>query len=201
MTVPTPAISGVLLCGGASQRMGCDKALLRLEGSTLLERGLATLGAMAAEVLIASGAQSRYSEFGLREVLDVEPDQGPSAGILAGLAAAAEERALFVAVDLPFLDDCPLSELVQLALAEDADVAVLDDGRERPPLVLCVHRRVREAFEQSYAAGTRRIIDLIAPHSVVRLKVEPKHAVNWNRPQDLASGVQLESGAPREESA
>ena len=201
MTSPFHAISGVLLCGGASQRMGSDKALLCLEGEALLDRGIAALGSLAGEVLIAPGSRSRYGDRGLPEALDSEPGQGPAAGILAGLAAATEERVLFVAVDLPHLKDCPLRELVQLAVDQDADIAVLDDGRERPPLVLCVHRRVRASFERDYAAGARRIIDLTKGKTIVRLRVDPEMAVNWNRPEDLDLGVALRDSAPRGERA
>ncbi|HIG86310.1 MAG TPA: molybdenum cofactor guanylyltransferase [Planctomycetes bacterium] len=199
MTAPFHAISSVLLCGGASQRMGSDKALLRLEGEALLDRGIAVLASLAGEVLIAPGSRSRYGDRGLPEALDSEPGQGPAAGILAGLAAATEERVLFVAVDLPHLKDCPLRELVQLAVDQDADIALLDDGRERPPLVLCVHRRVRAAFERDYAAGARRIIDLTRGKTIVRLKVDPAMAANWNRPEDLDSGVALRDAAPQGE--
>lgn len=187
ITEQSHPITAVLLCGGASRRMGRDKALLPLGGGTLLEQAIKTLQALASEVLLAPGAASRYASSGLREVLDSEPGQGPCAGILAGLAAASHDRVLFVAVDLPLLDRCSLAELIAKARAEDADVATLDDGRERPPLVLCIHRRVLPVMSQAFAGGARRIIDMTRGHKLVRLPVDPEHTVNWNRPEDMSS--------------
>lgn len=187
-------ISAVLLCGGASKRMGRDKALMTWEGETLLDRALEVLRAIARDVMIAPGSLARYQDRGLPEVLDGEPGQGPSAGILAGLAKARYERVLFAAVDLPELGRCPLKDLVALARTEDADIATLDDGRQRPPLVLCIHRRVLSGFEQAYAAGARRIIDLTRGHSSVSLPVDPQYTVNWNRPQDLPAVAPFQSG-------
>lgn len=91
----------IILTGGASRRMGVDKALLDWDGQRAVDRvaALAT-AAGAARVLTAGRA------FGLEHVEDPEPGAGPVAGVLGGarvLAAHGLARALILAVDAPTL--------------------------------------------------------------------------------------------------
>ena len=79
-------VSGVVFCGGRSVRMGSDKALLELEGRSLLEHAVDTLRELTPHVFLATGPAERYAELGLERVLDKTGGAGP----LAGLAAALE---------------------------------------------------------------------------------------------------------------
>src|SRR5262245_23173248 len=90
--LPRPV--GVILAGGASTRMGRDKALLEIEGETLLARAARRLGEVCEEVLVADAGRFGGIPDG--------PGRGPAAGLL-GAARARPGRALLVlAVDLPF---------------------------------------------------------------------------------------------------
>lgn len=109
--------SAVILAGGKSSRMGCDKAFLEIGGQTLLARQIQLArDAGAAEVFISGRVGVDYSASGCRVLMDKFPDAGPLAGIERALAAAAAPLLLVLAVDLPgmtadFLrtlaDDCP----------------------------------------------------------------------------------------------
>ena len=77
------ALSAAVLTGGASRRMGADKAMLDFDGQPLLARTLATLRCVADDVLIV-GAQPAYAGFGATLVAD----DWPGLGTLGGLATA-----------------------------------------------------------------------------------------------------------------
>lgn len=99
-------IVGLVLAGGLSSRMGQDKAMLRIDGRTLLERTLAALRAAGAEHVAISGDRAG----GI-------PDRWPAAGPIGGIASAAEGLPdgewLVVPVDMPRLGNEVLMPLLQ----------------------------------------------------------------------------------------
>lgn len=177
-------VTGVVLCGGGSRRMGQDKARLELAGQTLLERATESLDPLCVRTLVACGPVARYDDLdkglgtapetdveglGPRIVLDEYEDGGPLAGLAAGLAAAETEWILLLPCDMPGVGGEPLQTLLREAVASGADVTVLRG--EHGPVPTCgVYRRdclaaVRAALE----VGKRRMISFwTAPGIVVR---------------------------------
>jgi molybdopterin-guanine dinucleotide biosynthesis protein A len=123
MSVPAP-LSAAILAGGQSQRMGTDKAVIRLTpaGPTLIERVLAAVRAVADEVLIVAN-DDRLAFAGTRIVPDVMPGAGPLGGIYSAVMAARHEHCLVVACDMPFL--APPLLRAMAAQARDYDVLAL----------------------------------------------------------------------------
>ena len=109
MTTDYPPTLGLVLAGGLARRMGGgDKALIDIDGVTILERVLARLRPQCAGfVLNANGDPRRFASFGLPVIPDDVPDfAGPLAGILAALDwAAANVPAIAWVVSVP--GDCP----------------------------------------------------------------------------------------------
>ncbi|MBU0492776.1 MAG: molybdenum cofactor guanylyltransferase [Chloroflexi bacterium] len=101
-----PGLTGLILAGGHSHRLGQDKALVRLDetGPTLIERVAAVVQPLCDEVLVVGGDPARYAFLGLPLVPDVYAGAGALGGIYAGLCAARHEYALAVACDMPFLN-------------------------------------------------------------------------------------------------
>jgi molybdopterin-guanine dinucleotide biosynthesis protein A len=103
-------IAGLLLTGGASSRMGVDKAELRRDGRRLADRGAAVLAQVCDPAIEVGGGVS-----GLDVVREPDPGSGPLAALAAG-AAALHDRGhpgavLVLAVDLPFVE-VPLLRLL-----------------------------------------------------------------------------------------
>lgn len=123
------AMTGVVLAGGRSTRMGRDKALLELDGVALVERAAATLREVCAEVLIASGDGARLGRPG--EIADALADAGPLGGLLAALEAARHPLVAVVAVDMPHASAQVLRLLAAALDGANAAVPVVD-GRAHP---------------------------------------------------------------------
>src|SRR5688572_29037489 len=88
-------LTGFVLAGGKSARMGRDKALLDWHGRTLLQHMIDLISTVASPVFVAG-----------RELLpDGMPDRGPMAGIATALETSKTEAILVVAVDLPLLTE------------------------------------------------------------------------------------------------
>ena len=124
--------AAIVLCGGASRRMGRDKALLPWGDRTLL----AHVAGRAAEavdevVLVAREGQPVSDWFGpfpppFPIARDPADGLGPLAGLAAGLAAVAAERAFLVSCDMPFLRPALVRRLFELAEGHDIAVPEID---------------------------------------------------------------------------
>jgi len=106
--VADPALTGVLLLGGASSRFGSPKALARFRGETLAERAWRTLGE-ACDERLAVGKGDLELPFGV--VVEPSEPQAPIVGVIVGLRAAESETAVFLPVDCPLVTAELLREL------------------------------------------------------------------------------------------
>jgi len=133
---PPASVAGFVLAGGRSSRMGRDKALVELDGRTLVSLAVEKLQSAGLSAAIA-GARSELA--GIAHVIaDETPDQGPLGGICTALAATAAELAVFIPVDLPLLPASLLSYMVRRAQINGASVtlASLNGFAETFPAIL-----------------------------------------------------------------
>jgi molybdopterin-guanine dinucleotide biosynthesis protein A len=160
-------LTGIVLAGGASRRMGQDKAFLTLGGQLLIEVVIERLAQVCREVLVVAGDTQPYVGLGVPVVEDRFHGVGVLGGLHAGLEAAAHGLILAVGCDMPFLN----SDLMQAFAdwAEGFDVAVLqyEDREQVEPLHGAYRRTCLPAMEAAIRAGRRRIISFF-PHVRVR---------------------------------
>jgi molybdopterin-guanine dinucleotide biosynthesis protein A len=126
-------VTGFVLAGGKSTRMGRDKAVLQLDGRMLLEQALGTLSHVCSEVMVL-GARELYSNFGAEVVEDIFPGCGPLGGIHAALSRSSTEFNVIIAVDTPFLSADFLLFMAQRAIESRAVVTTPEIAGYRQPL-------------------------------------------------------------------
>jgi len=114
--------SAMILAGGASRRMGRDKAWIEIQGKPLVLHVVDRLRELTDDIVIVTNDPAPYASLGYTLVADEAPQGGPLAGLAAGLAAARNDAVIAVAVDMPFLNTDLLRYLV--SLAADADVVL-----------------------------------------------------------------------------
>ncbi len=127
------SVTGLVLTGGASRRLGVDKATLVLDGETLAGRAARLLVARCDRVLEVGPGVTE-----LHAVRESPPGAGPLAALAAGTAALAATGAItsivLLACDLPWVESV-LDALVAVQLADNpATVAVVPvdgDGRRQ----------------------------------------------------------------------
>ncbi|HET7573372.1 MAG TPA: molybdenum cofactor guanylyltransferase [Gaiellaceae bacterium] len=170
-------LSGVLLVGGASSRFGSPKALARLGGETLAERGWRVLGEACDERLaVGKAADGLALPFPLLD--DASEVRAPLAGIAAGLRAAAHDVVVFLPVDAPLVDVAALR-----ALGSACRAAATPPGH---PLPGAYRRGVLAVVERRLAAGELRLRDLVAELDTAPVQLDPALLANVNEPADLA---------------
>jgi molybdopterin-guanine dinucleotide biosynthesis protein A len=167
-------LTGILLVGGASKRFGSPKALARLGGETLAERGWRTLGEVCGHRLaVGKAADALELPF---PVLDDGTDvQAPIVGLIAGLEAAPTELSVVLPVDCPRVTAALLLELADAC----RDVA----RPQRGPLPGAYRRAALPALKRGGLAIHRAIAEL----DVAVLDVDPELLVNVNTPEELAA--------------
>ena len=125
-------ISGVVLAGGGSKRMGIKKAELKLGDRTLLEIQVQKLRELGIKDIMVSGYDKAVD--GTRTVADVYPGKGPLSGVHASLKAAEKPACLVVSVDTPLVPTAVLKTLIE---AHEGDATVLaHDGLIEPLLAV-----------------------------------------------------------------
>ncbi len=189
-----PHVAGFILAGGASKRMGRDKALLQINGTPLALRTAQLLAPLVSSVAMVAPAD-RYGELGLALIADDYPGAGPLGGIATALRATACEWNLVVSCDMPFLTQPWLEFLISTALAEAADalVPVSAHGRAEP-LCAMYHRRCLPAIRVELGMGIRKVTTGLAGLAVRTLPYERWREFdsvgrlfkNMNTPEDYA---------------
>ena len=125
-------IAGIILCGGASRRMGTPKALLRFQNETFLDRMIRLFAGVAKPVIVVLGHDAEQVRAGIERASDavicVNPD--PERGMLSSLQCALEavpeecEAVMFTPVDHPALQMSTLEELASRFQQRRAPVTV-----------------------------------------------------------------------------
>lgn len=116
------AVTGVVLAGGRSSRMGANKALLEVGGVRLIDGAVATLRAIFPEVLLIANDPEPYVSLGLPIFPDLLPGKGPLGGLYTAVSAARHPWAFCLACDMPFANPTLIRYLA--SLAEGFDVVV-----------------------------------------------------------------------------
>ena len=184
------SITGFVLAGGESTRMGSDKAFLQLGNETLVARAMRLAGAVSGEVRIV-GSAARFAGHGT-VVEDVFPKRGPLGGIHAALHSSGTDLNLVLAVDLPFVEPRLLDYIIARAHGCDAVVTVPRASGGWQPLSAVYRRAFAEAAETALAQGKNKIdalfalvkTEIIDEDELTRAGFSPAMFRNLNTPED-----------------
>ena len=130
----TDAVTGIVLAGGMSRRLGRDKAVETIGGQSLISRVLESLSQVADELVVVVNTNERAEELPLPDdvvaAVDIYPDTGSLGGIFTGLSASSNEWGIVVACDMPFLNLELLGYLLSHRDSHDLVVPVIEHRPE-----------------------------------------------------------------------
>jgi molybdopterin-guanine dinucleotide biosynthesis protein A len=161
-------ITGVILGGGQSRRMGRDKRRLHWEGEPFLDRVCRLMSALFEEVLVVT-AQEDYdcSHLPVRLVTDNIPHKGSLGGLYTGLIEAKNTLTFVVACDMPLL----LKESIsRLCLLSHSDVVVVKLSTGLQPLHARYSKSCVPIIEQMIHEGDLKLQHLVT-HSGLSVEI------------------------------
>jgi FdhD protein len=189
--VSFPAITGAILAGGQSTRMGSDKALLELHGQRLLERVHCTMASLFGSALLITNSPERHAFLPCPAAPDQFVGAGSLAGIHAALTHAATEWVFVVACDMPLLSRSVISYLC--SLRDTYEIVVPESSSGLEPLHALYHRSCLPEVEAMLSGSRKRIIELydlkktrrVPWHEIARLPGAETTFLNLNTPAEF----------------
>lgn len=178
-----PDLTGALLCGGRSSRMGTNKALLQMRpGVSQLDYALNLLAGLCPRVIACTGPSGRWPlelPPGIVGISDADETTGPLAGVIAALGAANGQAILLIACDMPWVDAAVLTRLVASRnTAAQATVFAASDGKPEP-MCAVYEATALEPLRQHARRGRSGLRDF--------MRQVPIEVVPMDDPQVLAS--------------
>lgn len=176
--LPSAPRLAYILAGGQSSRFGSSKALACIDGRPQIQRLAAQLIADDWQAVAISQTAMEFESLGIRTVADLEPDQGPVAGILSGmLDLPAKDRsaspwALFTTCDLWLWNPLWSKLLVPDQMIPEPNgllhyfrSSVQAGTVETNPFVpfpCAIHQDALPTIQRAWQAGCRSMRELIA---------------------------------------
>lgn len=189
-------ITGVILAGGKSRRMGQNKALMYLGEQRLIDRVAQVMRVVCDDILLVTNIPAVYADLGLPMVQDILPEKGALGGIYSALYHAAPASCLVVACDMPFLQASVLRYL--MAQARDYDVVVPDIHGEYQPLHALYRQTCAAPIWQRMTSNRLKITDFfpeVRVRTVTARELQPFDPdllvfQNINTPEDFQRALQ-----------
>ncbi|EMR03671.1 molybdenum cofactor guanylyltransferase [Cesiribacter andamanensis] len=144
-------ITGIVLAGCKSSRMGQDKGLMLLQGKAMVLPVIEQLQPQVAEVLLVANAPA-YRQYGFRVVPDLVAEAGPMGGIYTGLTASASEYNVVLSCDMPFITAEALGKLIGQARQTQTSVWPAYRGT-CSPFLACTEKLPAPAGNEPQARG------------------------------------------------
>jgi molybdopterin-guanine dinucleotide biosynthesis protein A len=175
---PITDITGAILAGGKSTRMGCEKALLPHIGTSFIEHIAGVMAEVFRDVIVVADIAGRYDGLGLRTYGDSIQGAGPLGGIHSALVHTSTERVCVVSCDMPALSARALRYLC--GLSHDADVVAYSVGQRIQPLCAVYARRVLPLIERQLHQRRHSVLALLECVDTVVVPAEVSRKLDFS---------------------
>lgn len=181
-------ITAIILSGGKSKRMGSDKALLEINGTSLLEKSIKLCNPFCNDIIISSN-NLEHQNFGYSVIADEVENCGPIGGIASCLKKSNTEWNFVISVDAAFVENDFIEFLFSVIENAEAIVPVSENGKE--PLIALYNTSCLPVVEEKLEAGDFKMHNLLNAINTKFVDAQswvdkyPKLFHNLNRPGDL----------------
>jgi molybdopterin-guanine dinucleotide biosynthesis protein MobB len=187
------ALSGAIIAGGLSSRLGFNKALMLFQGKPVIKRMLETLSPIVSSIKIIANNPSDYHSLNIETESDLRPGCGPLSGIHTALSLSDTEYVLIVSCDLPLLTADTLRPL--LLEYPGYDITMFKH-KLFEPLCAIYRRTCLPALEELINHGEYRIIDLFPTLNTRIIRVDQRDEFqSINTKEDYAKLLEIFKGS------
>ena len=148
-------ITGIILAGGKSSRMGTDKGFLMLNEKPFIQYSIDALKPLVSEIIIVSDNPD-YDTFGFKRINDTVKNAGPVAGICSGLEASSTELNLILSCDIPLINSELLQKLVD-SIDDTYEIIQIESQGKSMPLIALYRKQCKDVFYKLLQTDERRL--------------------------------------------
>jgi molybdopterin-guanine dinucleotide biosynthesis protein A len=181
------SVTGIILAGGKSSRMGFDKGMADFNGRSMVTWVIDTLQVVCTHIIIISNAEA-YQQLGFPVYADIHKGSGPLGGIQTGLTYSTTEYNLIMACDMPYVKPELLVQL--LAFADTYKIVVPYVDGQFEPLCGFYHKHTLPKMEELLQQNIRKMQQVIRQFPYKEIKIEGSNPAsqmfaNINTPKEL----------------
>ena len=167
---PFPDIAAILLAGGASKRMGGEnKAFIKINGKTIIEREIEILEPLFDRIIIVNNSFEHYSPSSKKPMFaDLKRGYGSFGGIFTGLNCCSRQYGFVLACDMPFLNQEVISYICLRSLGHDVTIPRI--GGYLEPLHAVYSSRCIPFIEKLMQRGELKIVNLFNEVDVLEIE-------------------------------
>ena len=155
-------VTGVILAGGVSRRLDYkNKALLKIGDKSVIEYVIEALSRATGNIYLVTNSPGEFAHLNLPMFGDILPGSGSLGGIYTGLRVSETHHNLVVACDMPFIQPCLLTFLINNSEDYDVVIPVTADGLH--PTCTIYSRSCIEPIEKQIRTGDLKITNFF-PH-------------------------------------
>lgn len=162
-------VTGIILAGGRSARIGTHKAFLKIGEKRIIEEILAKFKGIFKEIIIIANEIERFNFLKVKVIPDAIPSKGPLGGIYTGLISSNNLYNFIVACDMPFINKNLIRYI--LSRAQDFDVVIPKVKQRYEPLCALYSKKCVTIIKDALDKDNVRIVDIL-PLVNVKLIVE-----------------------------
>ncbi len=193
-----PSVTGIVLAGGQSRRMGFNKAEALVHGRSMLVHMMDKLRVITPLILVSSGNLT-YPDIEYPQIPDEYPDCGPLGGIYSVLKASTTDLNLVVSCDIPLVTINILNFIIEKAeVSNEFITAPIDENGQLHLLCGVYHKNILPFMEQQLKLKALKVKNLskLTPIETVEISKEhpfyDEHAFkNVNTPEILNEAREL----------
>ena len=185
------AMTGIILSGGKSLRMGENKAFIEIDGIPIINRIHTLFKELFQEIIIVTNQAELFLNLEARIFADIIPDRGVLAGLYTGLFFSSYLYSFCVACDMPFLNESVIKYLIQKADHFDVIVPKTKDGLQ--PLHAIYSKNCLDPIKRTIEQQKYSIIDffprvkikMVEEYEFYSLDPTMESFINVNTPEEL----------------
>ena len=184
-------ITGIILSGGKSMRMGVNKAFIKIDGIPIIYRIYTLFKKLFNEIIIVTDKKELFANLDVKIFSDLIPHQGALGGIYTGLFFSSFHYSFCVACDMPFLQESVIQYLIHQIDDHDIILPRTRDGFQ--PLHAIYSKNCLEPIKKMMTGEKSRIIDfyplvntkIIEEEDFCFLDPQRSSFININTPEEL----------------
>jgi len=179
-------ITGIILAGGKSQRMGTDKGLIIWNNKPFIKHIIDVLEPLVSEIIIVSNTNN-YDAFALKRIEDDIKNAGPLAGIYSGLKASKTDYNLVLSCDIPLINTNILKQLIN-NIEDKIDIVQIESKGQSMPLIALYKKQCETIFHKLLLENERRLRFAVNTCNVKTILLDENlnaSTANINTPEQL----------------